>query len=196
MIMRRLAPLLLSAAVVACGADKPSSGPAPTASATASVAMPGPSAAPVETAKAPPAAKGPAVTLLGVQLDPAVATACKTDEPKRYFEYDSATLKGPDVEGLNALATCLTKGPLKGKTVELVGHVKDVDDAEFLKKAGASRAQAVANYLEAQNVTKSKLKPIAQGNDKPGAVPGVTSKSPKGEPPLAPERRVDVRLSK
>ena len=192
MIPRPLVSLVLAAVcactLLACGADKPAeTTAAPSASPAASApakAVSAESAAIV----APPKPKGPAVTLSGVAIDPALAGPCKIEPAKTFFEYDAATLKGPDLGALNALATCVTKGPLKGKTLEILGHADPTGDADYTAATkAASRAQAVADYLEAMEVKKPKLKVT------PGA-PLITAKA-AGQTIIA-ERRVEVRLAK
>jgi peptidoglycan-associated lipoprotein len=192
MIPRPLVSLFLTGVcactLLACGADKPAEA---TTEASAKPAASAPAKAPsAEPAAivAPPKPKGPPVTLSGVAIDPAVAGPCKIEPGKTFFEYDAATLKGPDLGALNALATCVTKGPLKGKTLEILGHADPTGDADYTAATKAtSRAQAVADYLEAMDVKKPKLKVV------PGS-PVITAKA-AGQTIIA-ERRVEVRLGK
>ena len=149
------------------------------------------------------------VTVSGVQLDPAIATACKIEGTKAYFEYDSATLKGPEMAGHDNLGECLGKGALKGKSIEIVGHTDERGDAEYNKALGKSRAQTVADYLLTKGADKAKLKVVSKGEEKAapaaakaaggGGAGGAAAKAEvKAEAmqALAADRRVDVRLSK
>ena len=219
MTVRCVALFLVSGVLVACGADKASSGPSPTtgvASNTAVVitktAAPAPSAvtSAVGTsvlAPAQPAMKVRAVTVSGIQLDKAVAAACKVDEPKAYFEYDSAVVKGADMGALDGLAECLGKGALKGKAIEVVGHTDERGDAEYNKALGHSRAQSVADYLGTKGADKTKLKVVSGGAEQAGAVKAAPAVAKGGasaaasakvadDQALASDRRVDVRLAK
>lgn len=197
MIIRRLAPLFLCVAFVACGGDKPAAEATPSASATATViaktSVPtgaagatGAGGSPTTgTAGASAAgAKARPATVTGVHLDPALVTQCKIDEASTYFEYDPPTLKGPDLTPLNVLSTCVTKGPLKGKALEIVGYAEG--------DAKGSRAQAVADYLEAKDVKKDKLKVVSKGDEK--ALAKVSKAAT--EPALTADKRVTVKLGK
>lgn len=207
MIIRRVAPsfaCVALVALVACGGDKPASDTAPsgaagtTAAPTAKGGAAGTSGAGTTTAGTAGSGagggggsatsagglKGRPATVTGVHLDPALVTQCKIDEGSTYFEYDPPTLKGPDLTPLNLLSACVTKGPLKGKTVEVVGYA----DGE----AKGSRAQAVADYLEAKDVKKDKLKVVSKGDEKTLAKVGKTAT----EPALTADKRVTVRLGK
>lgn len=207
MTNRRVAPLFVCVApvallaLVACGGDKPVGGSAGAAGA-ATTAAAAKSATPVPTgstgasgaggsgasagAGGATAAGGKArpATVTGIHLDPALVTQCKVDEASTYFEYDPPTLKGPDLTPLNILATCVTKGPLKGKTLEVVGYAEG--------DAKGSRAQGVADYLEAKDVKKDKLKVVTKGDEKTLAKVGKAAT----EPALTADKRVTVRLGK
>jgi len=197
MIIRRAAPLFLCVAFVACGGDKPAESTAPSAAAATTTA-PSKSAAPATGAAGggggsgatlgagggAPGAKARPATVTGVHLDPALVTQCKIDEASTYFEYDPPTLKGPDLTPLNILSTCVTKGVLKGKTLEVVGYAEG--------EAKGSRAQSVADYLEAKDVKKDKLKVVPKGDEKTLAKVGKAAT----EPALLAASRVTVRLSK
>ena len=198
--------LVLSCGVLgACGADKPSSEPSPvtglasnTAAMTAKAAPPPASAVAsamgsVTMNPAQPMKKVRPVTVSGVQFDEAVYTACKIDKAKAYFEYDSADVKGSDMSGLDGLAECFSKGALKGKTIEIVGHADERGDADYNKALGHSRAQSVADYLATKGVDKGKIKASSKGEEKATQKIGD---QPPGADVLAADRRVDIRVAK
>src|SRR5580704_9391392 len=98
------APLVL---VVACG------GKAQTPPVTAEVTT----AKPVDNTPKPVSAN--------VALSGDILTQCKieftnpSDAPK--FDYDSTNLSSDDLHVLEQVVACLTTGPLRGKTVKLIG---------------------------------------------------------------------------
>ena len=202
--IRCLAISLSCGVLGACGADKPSSEPSPvtglasnTAAMTAKTAPPPPSAVAsamgsATMAPAQPMKKVRPVTVSGVQFDEAVYTACKIDKAKAYFEYDSADVKGADMGGLDSLAECFSKGALKGKTIEIVGHADERGDADYNKALGKSRAQSVADYLVTKGVDKAKIKASSKGEEKAAAKAG----DHPSEDALAADRRVDIRVAK
>lgn len=199
-IVRCVALCLVGGVLGAC-ADKPSSDPSPVtglASNTAVVTMKAtpPAVSAVASAMGTVALapgqvvkKVRPVTVSGVQFDEAIATACKVDKAKAYFEYDSADLKGSDLSGLDAVAECFGKGALKGKSVEVVGHADERGDAEYNKQLGKSRAQSVADYLASKGIDKGKIKSSSKGAEAATGKPG-------DEQALAADRRVDVRVGK
>ncbi len=193
--------VVLAASALACGDDKPTPTPTPTTAAQTTSPMTGlpsntgvlsakagpPEAVPVATAAGSAGARG--FTYSGVQLDPSVATVCKVDTSKAYFEYDSANVKGSDMTGLDGVATCVKTGALKGKTLEVVGHADARGDAEYNKQLGHSRAQSVVDYLAGQGVDKTKLAIVSKGEENADAKPSDTNG-------MAHDRRVDIRVKK
>jgi peptidoglycan-associated lipoprotein len=141
------------------------------------------------TAGVAPAGSQRGVMVSGVYLDKSIYSACSISEPKAYFEYNSADLKGNDFSTLDDTAKCLSTGPLKGKTVEVVGHTDERGDAEYNKALGHSRAQTVTDYLVGKGLDKAKIATISKGKEEATA-------PPTDGHGMAYDRRVDVRLKK
>src|SRR5436305_1396388 len=74
------------------------------------------------TTSAPP----PKPEQMAVNVDSDIVKACNLkftnveDAPK--FDYDSDDLSPPEKDVLSQIAKCLTTGPLKGRSVDLVGR--------------------------------------------------------------------------
>jgi len=143
------ATLVLAAALVACGNAKP----ATTAESTAP--------------KAPVAADTtPKPVSANVNLSGDIIAACKiefsnqADAPK--FDYDSAGLSPEDTKVLDQVATCLTTGPLKGRSLQLVGRADSRGDAQYNMALGANRAHQVMTYLQQKGVS-AKLNETSRG---------------------------------
>jgi peptidoglycan-associated lipoprotein len=139
---------------------------------------------PVSTeAKAPPAptaASGPSTSL--VHVDSEIARACNLPEPR--FAFDSSSVS-PD-PSLDALATCFSSGPMKGRKMHLVGHADPRGETEYNFALGQRRAGSVAGYLERRGLPDSRLSESSRGElDATGT----------DETSWARDRRVDVTLA-
>lgn len=125
------------------------------------------------------------LTVSGVYLDADLASACNITTPKAFFEFDSADLNTPANDTLRDVATCLTTGPLSGRTIELVGHTDPRGTDEYNRQLGKSRAESVRDYLQIQGVPQSSLNARSVGEQ--GTDPNDASEWPF-------DRRVDIRL--
>ena len=110
-----------------------------------------------------------------------VTQHCKIPELKTFFEFDSVQIDRANHDGLNALARCLTDGPLSASKVELVGHSDPMGPKRYNKKLSLRRAEEVARYLSKRGVPDERISVRAAGID---------DDAPKRR--LA--RRVDIRL--
>jgi peptidoglycan-associated lipoprotein len=93
-----------------------------------------------------------------------------TDAPK--FAYDDAKLEDADTNVLAKVATCLTTGPLKGRSVELVGRADARGTVEYNMVLGDHRADQVLKFLQQRGVARVKETSRgaldAQGRDENG----------------------------
>lgn len=178
--MKKLVALALPLAFVAlaCGGDKPR--PA--------------------VAQTPPPAEVPSTTnttsannsdKMAVNVDSDIVKACNLkfenldDAPK--FDYNSDELTPGEKQVLEAIAKCLTTGPLKGRAVDLVGRADPRGESEYNMTLGAKRARQVHNFLGGLGVPNDKLKDTSRGEL------DATGKDEEG---WRKDRRVDVRLAK
>ncbi len=181
LVMLVSAPLasiaLLAAAVSACGGDKK-----PAETATTPVAT----SAATQTTSAPGKSEK-----MAVNVDDDIIKACNLkfenieDAPK--FDYDSESLTQGEKNVLEAIAKCLTTGPLKGKAVDLVGRADPRGETEYNMTLGAKRARSVHSFLGGLGVPGDKLRDTSRGElDAKGT----------DEEGWRKDRRVDVRLTK
>ena len=137
----KTALILAAAALAACGHDKP---PAT----AASEQKPEPSVTADPTPK-------PVSSSVAISGD--ILAACKiqfsnpTEAPK--FDYDSTNLSADDTQVLDQVATCLTSGPLKGRSVQLVGRADPRGSDQYNMALGANRAHQVTTYLQQKGVS-------------------------------------------
>lgn len=166
---------IVAAATAACGSD-----PKPP------VVAPVPAPAPAETTSAPSKSDK-----MAVNVDDDIIKACNLkfenieDAPK--FDYDSEQLTAGEKAVLQEVAKCLTTGPLKGRSVDLVGRADPRGETEYNMTLGAKRARSVHTFLAGLGVAGDKLHDTSRGElDAKGT----------GEAGWAKDRRVDVRLKK
>jgi len=167
----------LSAFSIGCGSD-----PKP----------PPVTATPVATTPPATTTSAPATSdKMAVNVDSDIVKACNLkfenieDAPK--FDYDQETLTPGEKTVLEAIAKCLTTGPLKGRAVDLVGRADPRGETEYNMTLGAKRARSVHSFLGGLGVQGDKLHDTSRGElDAKGT----------DEEGWRKDRRVDVRLSK
>ncbi|MDB4941860.1 MAG: peptidoglycan-associated outer rane lipoprotein [Labilithrix sp.] len=167
---------LVTSVTTGCGGDK----------------KPAESVATQPTAATPPVTAKPAnADKMAVNVDDDIVKACNLkfenieDAPK--FDYDTDALTQGEKNVLEAIAKCLTTGPLKGKAVDLVGRADPRGETEYNMTLGAKRARSVHSYLGGLGVPGDKLHDTSRGElDAKGT----------DEDGWRKDRRVDVRLAK
>jgi peptidoglycan-associated lipoprotein len=169
-----LAIALAASAVLACGGDPPQpktpDAPPPPAAA----------ASPRLPDKAPDSP-----TASAVRISDEIVKACGIAEPDAYFAFDSAHIRPDDSKVLQQVATCFNSGPLKGRTLKLVGHADPRGDSDYNMTLGQSRADSVAGYMRGKGMDKGKTESTSRGAmDATGA----------DDPSWARDRRVDLML--
>jgi peptidoglycan-associated lipoprotein len=175
----RAAPVVLVFAalpVLGCGGDK----------------LPPPQAAakPAATAALKPAPRLPpqapdSPTASAVHISEEITTACGISDPDAYFAFDSANVRPDDARVLGQLVTCFGTGPLKGRTMKLVGHADPRGGSDYNMALGQSRADSVAGYMTGKGMDKSK----AQSSTR-----GAMDATGYDDPSWARDRRVDIML--
>jgi peptidoglycan-associated lipoprotein len=159
---------------VACGGDekKPpqTPPPQPTATTTTTTAAPKPEQ-------------------MAVNVDSDIVKACNLkftnveDAPK--FDFDSDELTPAEKDVLSQIAKCLSTGPLKGRSVDLVGRADPRGETEYNMTRGAKRARHVHNFMGSQGVASDKMHDTSRGElDATGT----------DEAGWRRDRRVDVKL--
>lgn len=73
------------------------------------------------------------------------------------FDYDKDELAPEDRSVLDQLAVCLTKGPLQGKAVSLVGRADPRGTEEYNLGLGSRRSSSVGTYLQRLGVNQVQL---------------------------------------
>jgi peptidoglycan-associated lipoprotein len=169
--MKPVVALLALLVVSACGGNPP---PPPKEPSVVTTAAPKPQ---------PAAKKSDQV----VNLSKDIRDACKIDDSDRTpkFDYDSNQLSSSDRDILSQVATCLTTGPLKGRSIQLVGRADPRGETEYNMSLGGSRATTVMKYLAGLGVAQSNMAETSRGEL------DATGKDEEG---WRKDRRVDIAL--
>lgn len=166
---------LSASALLACGGAPPPK--------TADNSPPPPAAPPPTTRLPDKAPDSP--TASAVRISDEIVKACGINEPDAYFAFDSANIRPEDSKVLQQVVTCFTGGPLKGRTLKLVGHADPRGDSDYNMTLGQSRADSVAGYMRSKGMDKGKTESTSRGAmDATGA----------DDPSWARDRRVDLML--
>ena len=120
-----------------------------------------------------------------VAIDDAILRACHISNDQAYFAFDSANLKSSAVHPLEAVADCFTHGPLKGRSLKLVGRADPRGDEEYNFVLGQSRADSVGSVLKRDGLARSRITATSRGD--------MDAKG-RNESGWSLDRRVDVVL--
>ena len=139
-------------ALAACGSKPP---PPPT------VATAGPPPPQMIAQPPPPMPSSPTASQINISDE--ILKACGIEAPKAHFGFDSAHLRPEDTAPLDKIKECFTTGPLKGRTLRIVGHADPRGETEYNFVLGNSRADAVSGYLGGKGMDKAKLQTSSRG---------------------------------
>jgi peptidoglycan-associated lipoprotein len=124
-------------------------------------------------------------TASSITIDDAILKACGIEAPKAHFAFDSANVQNQDTGTLEKVARCFTSGPLKGRTLKVVGHADPRGETEYNFVLGNSRADAVGGFLRSKGMDNAKIATSSRGElDATGADEGGWAR----------DRRVDLLL--
>jgi peptidoglycan-associated lipoprotein len=172
-----LSTALLLAAVpfAACGGDKP----------TVKTPQGAASSAPTSATNRLPPNPPDSPQASAVRISDEIQKACGISAPDAFFAFDSANLRPEDAHVLEQLAQCFSSGPLKGRTMKLVGHADPRGGSDYNMTLGQSRADAVKDYIVQHGLDKSKTDSSSRGAMDATGTDG---------PSWAQDRRVDIML--
>jgi len=140
---------------------------------------------PVDPPKMPDLGRGASRTsqdtLYSVFVGDGLAHMCSGPAP--FFEFDSTDAK-KDQPTMQMLANCMIDGPLKGKTIKLVGHTDPRGTAAYNDKLGLERAGRVKQYLVTHGVNDNRVQVATVGEDEAREAPAEWKK----------DRRVEIQL--
>lgn len=104
--------------------------------------------------------------------------------PAPYFTVDATKAKSGSEPTMQNLASCMLDGPLKGKSIILVGHTDPRGTEEYNAKLGQKRADDVRRYLVDQGIDPARVSTQTAGEA-----------TASGDPERwSTDRRVEVQL--
>jgi len=171
-----LSALLASGAMLGCGGSKPPAKGPDTATTTGT--------ATTSTSRLPDKAPD-SPTASAVRISDEIVRACGISAPNAYFAFDSDHVRDDDAHVLEQVATCFSTGPLKGRTLKLVGHADPRGGSEYNDTLGQKRADSVKDYIVGKGMEKSKAESTSRG---------AMDATGTDDPTWARDRRVDVML--
>jgi peptidoglycan-associated lipoprotein len=177
--MKPMTLLLVLAAVAGCGGDKPK------------VAKPTPSVAAKpepEPETPPPVVDKDTKVSPSLALSGDLAAMCNIKTPESTnpkFDFDKDELTPEDRTVLDQLATCLTTGAAKGKSVALIGRADPRGTEEYNLGLGSRRANTVSQYLARLGVGAGQMGVTTRG---------ALEATGTDEAGWRNDRRVDVQL--
>jgi peptidoglycan-associated lipoprotein len=120
-----------------------------------------------------------------IRISDEIRKKCGITDEDAYFSYNSAYVDHRARGVLQKLAKCFKDGPLRGRTMLLVGHADPRGDDEYNLVLGGRRADSVRGMLLKYGLGKDKITTSSRGEmDADGT-------DPKS---WAEDRRVDVKL--
>jgi peptidoglycan-associated lipoprotein len=159
----------------ACGGDK-------VPPKTADTARPAPAAS-ITTRLPDKAPDSP--TASAVRISDEIVKACGISEPDAYFAFDSSNLRPDDARVIDLVVKCFVSGPLKGRTIKLVGHADPRGGSDYNLTLGQSRADSVAGFMLGRGMDRAKTESTSRG---------AMDATGTDDPSWARDRRVDVML--
>lgn len=141
---------------------------------------------------ATPLDQKPAVWTPNLTVSDAIAKACGIaprgdgKQMQASFDFDSTALMEEDRQLLAQVAKCLSDGPLRGKSVALVGRADPRGESEYNMTLGESRAFSVHRYMVDLGVGKERMKATSRGEM------DATGTDEEG---WRKDRRVDIELT-
>jgi peptidoglycan-associated lipoprotein len=119
--------------------------------------------------------------LYTVFIGDALAHTCSGPAP--FFQFDSSDPK-KDQPTMQMLTNCMIDGPLKGKTIKLIGHTDPRGTPNYNDKLGLERADRVQRYLVTHGVDSSRVQIDSMG-----------AEAATGDPAdFKTDRRVEIQL--
>jgi peptidoglycan-associated lipoprotein len=104
--------------------------------------------------------------------------------PDPFFSFDSSKPRSDDQPTMKILVACMLSGPLRGKTIKLIGHTDPRGSPTYNEHLGLERAKKVKLFLVTNGVEPNRVQTASIGAE--GA-----AQAPKEWPQ---DRRVQIQL--
>jgi peptidoglycan-associated lipoprotein len=121
-------------------------------------------------------------SLYSMYITDSVRNACSGPDP--FFTFDSSKPTGPDQPTMKNLVECMITGPLRGKSIKLIGHTDPRGTAEHNEDLGLKRAEKVKTFLVRSGVEKERVETASMGAEGAESAPAAWGR----------DRRVQIQL--
>jgi peptidoglycan-associated lipoprotein len=125
-------------------------------------------------------------TASNVAIAEDIRRACRIPDAEAYFSFDSSTVTAKSKSPLDAVATCVIRGPLSGQSLRLIGHADPRGGPDYNMTLGQARADAVAVFLTTKGVDRAHTSTTSRG---------ALDATGTNETTWAADRRVDITLA-
>jgi peptidoglycan-associated lipoprotein len=102
-------------------------------------------------------------TASNVNISDEIRSRCGIPDADAYFAFDSSSVRSNDQNPLNRVVWCFTSGPLKGRSVRLVGRADPRGASEYNLSLGQGRADSVRQYLSLRGLASAKALSTSRG---------------------------------
>jgi peptidoglycan-associated lipoprotein len=120
-----------------------------------------------------------------IAISDEIRKACGISNEDAYFAFNSARIQGHAHDVLDKVAVCFDTGPLKGKSMRLVGRADPRGEPEYNMVLGGHRASAVKDTLVSFGMSNNRISTTSRG---------AMDATGTDEAGWAKDRRVDVLL--
>jgi peptidoglycan-associated lipoprotein len=122
-----------------------------------------------------------------INISDDIRAKCDIDDADRApkFDFDSSQLASNDRDLLAQVGRCFTTGPLKGRSLALIGRADPRGETEYNMNLGEARATSVRSYLANLGVNAAHMSETSRG---------ALDATGHDEPSWRKDRRVDVTL--
>ena len=114
-----------------------------------------------------PAATAERAPTPGLNVSDEILKTCKINfdniETAPEFDFDKSDLRADERALLEKVAACVTSGPLKGRSLKLVGRADPRGEVEYNFVLGESRAGSVRSYLMGLGLGSSRISTTSRG---------------------------------
>jgi peptidoglycan-associated lipoprotein len=126
-----------------------------------------------------------AATSGNIQIAQEILAACGIPASDAFFPFDSSRLEKKDLKVLNDVAACFTAGPMKARSMKLVGRADPRGAPGYNMTLGQARADSVQKYLADKSLDPSRAQSTSRG---------AMDATGTDEAGWAHDRRVDLML--
>lgn len=142
---------------------------------------------PVEPPKPPDLGRFPpriTVEIYHVYVGDVIRNSCTGSYP--FFDFDSKRVRPEEQPDMQRLAECMKTGPLRDKSIQLIGRADPRGSEEYNEKLGLERAERVKTFLVSRGIDSGRVLTKSLGEKDASPSPEDWPKDRHVEVTLAP----------